>query len=201
MKLAWCCLAVALVASAPFAACAAAESAPAAAPSPAPPPAQMVPPYAYGPFFGGDDPWMELRMMQDRINRIMEESFGRVAPRAPMPWGMPALDFSPDIDLTETDAAYVVVCDLPGMEKDKIEVTFKDGELIIRGSRAAAREEGGEPGWYVRERSSGAFERIIAIGEGVKEDVITAEYTNGVLTVTVPKTESAAKPGKKILVL
>ncbi len=48
MKLAWCCLAVALVASAPFAACAAAESAPAAAPSPAPPPAQMVPPTRTG---------------------------------------------------------------------------------------------------------------------------------------------------------
>ena len=58
-----------------------------------------------------------------------------------------------------------------------------------------------EPGWYVRERSSGTFERVISIGEGVKEDGITAEYKNGVLTVTLPKTESAAKPGRKILVL
>jgi len=105
----------------------------------------MVPPYAYGPFFGGDDPWMELRMMQDRINRIMEESFGRVAPRAPMPWGMPALDFSPDIDLTETDAAYVVVCDLPGMEKDKIEVTFKDGSSSYAAAARPRGRRGGSP--------------------------------------------------------
>lgn len=194
-----CSLVAALVASAPLAALGA--SSPAPTPPPASAPAQAVSPFAPGPFYGGDDPWAELRMMQDRINRIMEESFGRMAAQPPLQWKMPALEYSPDIDVTETDAAFVVVCDLPGMEKDKIEVRFKGGDLFIRGSREAVKEEKDLPGWYVRERSSGSFERVISIGTGVKEEAITAEYQNGVLTVTLPKTESAAKPGRKIQII
>src|SRR5690606_12353185 len=148
---------------------------PAPTPPPASVPAQAVSPSAPGPFYGGDDPWAELRLMQDRTNRIMEECFGRMAAQPPLPWEMPAREHSPDIAVTETDAALVVAGDLPGMEKDKIEVRLKGGDLCIRGSREAMKEEKDLPGWYVRERSSGSFERVISIGTGVKEEAITAE--------------------------
>jgi HSP20 family protein len=87
------------------------------------------------------------------------------------------------------------------MDKDKIEVAFKDGELIIRGSRETVKEEAKSPGWYLHERSSGSFERVIPVGVEVKEAGIKAEYRNGVLTVTLPKAESVLTPGRKIQIL
>jgi HSP20 family protein len=200
MKLVLCSLAAALIAAAPLAAL----CAPAAAPTPSPadePAAPMMRPPGAGPWYGGDDSWMELRMMQDRINRIMEESFGRIGPRPPAPLAMPVPEFAPEVDLTETDKAFTVTCDLPGMEKDKIEVTFKEGTLIIRGTREVVKDEGKSPDWYLHERSAGSFERAISFNAEVKENEIKAEYKNGVLTVTLPKAESAAKPGTKIQVL
>jgi HSP20 family protein len=200
MKLVLCSLAAALIAVAPLAAL----CAPAGAPSPADEPAaapMMRPPVA-GSWYGGDDPGMELRMMQDRINRIMEESIGRMGPMQPAQWAVPVIEYSPDIDVTETGKAFTVTCDLPGMEKDKIEVTFKEGNLILRGIREVVKEEEGKsPDWYLRERSTGSFERVIPIGAEVKEADIKAEYKNGVLMVTLPKAESATKPGTKIQVL
>ncbi|MEI6632490.1 MAG: Hsp20/alpha crystallin family protein [Chlamydiota bacterium] len=201
MKLVLCSTAAALIAAAPLAALCASAGAPTPSPADEPAAAPMMRPPVAGPWYGGDDPLMELRMMQDRINRIMEESFGRMGPRPPAQWALPALEYSPDIDLSETDKAFTVTCDLPGMEKDKIEVTFKEGNLILRGSREVVKEEGKGPDWYLHERSAGSFERVIPIGAEVKEAGIKAEYKNGVLTVTLPKAESAVKPGTKVPVL
>lgn len=190
----------AVLAAAPRAALCAAPpaSTPSAPDGPAADPAVRPP----APGFPLDDPWMEMRAMQDRINRIMEESFGRMAaPRMPAPWALPGFEYSPDIDLVETDKAFVVTCDLPGMEKDRIEVSFKEGVLYIRGSRDSVKEEGKGPDWYIRERSAGSFERAIPLNAEVKEGEIKAEYRNGVLTVTLPKVETAVKPATKIQVI
>ncbi len=195
------CCAAALAALAPAAGhCApkdAAHGAPAGEAAAAPGGLPAVP----APWFGVGDPWMELRMMQDRINRVLEEGFGRLGPRVPAQWALPAPDFLPDVDVAETEKAFIVTCDLPGLEKEKIEVVYKDGALFIRGSREVEREEGKGSEWYVRERSAGAFERIIPIAAEVKEAEIKAEYRNGVLTVTLPKAESATRPGTKIKVI
>lgn len=200
MRIMFCGLAAALIAAAPLAAICAPPPAPTPSAADGPAACPMMYPVP-GPIPGVDDPWMELRMMQDRINRIMEEGFGRMASRTPAPWAVPVLEYSPDVDLVETDKAFTVTCDLPGMEKDKIEVSFKEGNLVIRGSRESVREEGKGADWYLRERSSGSFERVIPLNAEVKENEIKAEYKNGVLTVTLPKVETAATPATKIRVL
>lgn len=149
----------------------------------------------------GQDIWAEVREMQQRLNRIVEDAAWRFQAPGPMWGGVPGVEFYPDVDVKETDTAIVVSCDLPGMEKEKIDVSFKDGSLIIRGERNVVKEESKNTGWYMRERSSGSFERAIPIATDIKESEITADYKNGVLRVTLPKAESALKPGRKIQIL
>lgn len=151
--------------------------------------------------FTGQDIWAEMREMQQRLNRIVEDAAWRFQAPGPVWPGAPGVEFYPDVDVRETDAAIIVSCDLPGMEKDKIDVSFKDGSLIIRGERGAVKEETKGAGWYMRERSFGSFERAIPIATDIKENEITADYKNGVLRITLPKAESAMKPGRKIQIL
>jgi len=149
----------------------------------------------------GQDIWAELRGMQERLNRIIEDTGCRFQPRGPMWPAVPSYEFYPDLDVKETDKAIIVSCDLPGMEKDKIEISFKDGNLIISGKRELVKEESKSAGWYMRERSFGSFERAIPIAAEIKENETKADYKNGVLTITLPKAEEAMKPVKKIQIL
>lgn len=153
-----------------------------------------------GPLMG-QDVWAEVREMQQRLNRIVEDAAWRFQAPQPMWPAAPGVEFYPDVDVKETDAAIVVSCDLPGMEKDKIDVSFKDGSLIISGARDSVKEESKGSGWYMRERSFGSFERAIPVATDIKENEITADYKNGVLRITLPKAESAMKPGRKIQIL
>ncbi|MDD5556027.1 MAG: Hsp20/alpha crystallin family protein [bacterium] len=177
--------------------------------------AQPAPPPAAGPraeepavrprmedrwgLFHSDPWWEELREMRERMDRVMADAYGRFGPGIWAPHRPPG--FHPEIDVRETETAIVVSCDLPGMEKDKIEVAFRDGNLVIGGERESVVERAGDAGWYVAERSFGRFERIIPVGAEVKEDEISADYRDGVLTVTLPKAEPAARPGRKIRIL
>jgi len=148
-----------------------------------------------------DDPWAYLREMQDRINRIIEDSYRRTTPGSPLSTDAVQTEFCPAVDVRETDKAVIVSCDLPGMEKDKIDVVYKDGDLTIKGSRETVKEKSDNAGLIINERSFGSFEKVIPIDADIKEDKIQAEYKNGVLTVTLPKTEAAIKPGKKIQII
>lgn len=163
-----------------------------------PPSYPMMRPWAgYPP---GGDTWAYVRDMQERINRIVEDSYRRFGPPPP-PVVVPDAEFYPMADVHETDREFIVTCDLPGMEKDKIDISFKDGTLSISGKREIVKEQGSGTGFHVRERSSGSFERVIPIGTEVKESEIKADYKNGVLTVTLPKVEAATTPGRKIQIL
>ena len=153
-----------------------------------------------GPFTG-QDIWAEVREMQQRLNRIVEDAAWRFQVPGPMWPGAAGVELYPDVDVKETDTAVIVSCDLPGMEKEKIDVSFKNGSLIISGERGAVKEESKGTGWYVQERSFGSFERAIPIATDIKENEITADYKNGVLRITLPKAESALKPGRKIQIL
>jgi len=149
----------------------------------------------------GQDIWAEVREMQQRLNRIIEDTAWRFQPPGPMGSGAPSFEFYPDVDVKETDKAIIVSCDLPGMEKDKIDILFKDGNVIISGKRDVVKEESKGTGWYMRERSFGSFERVIPIATEIKESEIKADYKNGVLIITLPKAEGAMKPGRKIQIL
>lgn len=100
----------------------------------------------------------------------------------------------PPLDVTEDEDKVVVDLELPGAQADSFDVSLQDGALTISGERKSERNEGsGES--FRSERVFGRFERTVNLPAPVQPDAVTAAYTNGVLTVTLPKAEEA-KPRK-----
>ncbi|MGK7344230.1 MAG: Hsp20/alpha crystallin family protein [Candidatus Nitrospinota bacterium M3_3B_026] len=96
--------------------------------------------------------------------------------------------WTPAVEVGETGDAYKVRAELPGMEKDQIDVEITDGVLTISGERR--RENTGNERRRIAERWYGPFAKIIKF-KGIDEERVSASYVNGVLEVLVPKTEAA----------
>lgn len=96
----------------------------------------------------------------------------------------------PRTDVNETDKDVVVDVELPGIDKKDVKVEVKDNTLTISGERKSERTEKGE-NCCVSERHYGKFERSFSLGDHVDSTKIAAAYKNGVLTITLPKTEKA----------
>ncbi len=110
-----------------------------------------------------------------------------------------ALAAVPAVDITETEKAYEIAAELPGMDEKNIEVKLSDGTLTIKGEKQEEREEK-KKDYYLQERSFGSFQRTFQVPDGVDTDKIEASFKKGVLTVTLPKTAEAQKAEKKIAV-
>ena len=109
-------------------------------------------------------------------------------------------DFRPvRADISENDGAYIIKASLPGFEKDDISVEVKDDVLTISASRKAEEEEKSDNGYYRKEIYDGSYKRSFDVSE-VNQDGITAEYKNGILSLTLPKKEAAEPEVKKILI-
>ena len=93
----------------------------------------------------------------------------------------------PAVDVAETDTAYQVKAELPGIRKEVLDVTVEDGVLTIKAEHNDNHEQI-ENGKLIRqERSTGKFVRSLRLGADVDEETITAEYRDGVLHITLPK--------------
>jgi len=96
--------------------------------------------------------------------------------------------WAPRTDLVETDEAYRLHLDVPGVSKEDLNINYKDNQLTISGERASDRTDESEE--YVRvERPFGHFYRSFALPRTVSAENISAGFENGVLTIHVPKTE------------
>ena len=111
-------------------------------------------------------------------------------PEAPV-----GLCYTPRVDIMETEEELLLLADLPGVKSEDMDVRFDNGELIIDG-RCAPRHEGAN--YLLAEYGVGDFYRAFSISERIDWQKISAELKNGVLTVHLPKAETA-KP-KKITV-
>ena len=101
-----------------------------------------------------------------------------------------ATGWMPPADLRETDTAYLIEAELPGVTKDDVELTYDDGVLTFSGERKFEAED--ESNDYRRiERRYGSFSRSFRLPREVKADEVTAAFENGLLTITVPKGEDA----------
>ena len=96
----------------------------------------------------------------------------------------------PLLDLSETDTAIGVTMDLPGVNPDEIDIHVSGNTLCVRGESKEEKEEKGRR-FHRVERSRGAFSRTVTLPCAVVEDEVAAEYTDGVLTITLPKCEEA----------
>jgi HSP20 family protein len=110
-----------------------------------------------------------------------------------------ALGSVPAVDVTETDKAYEITAELPGMDEKDMEVKFANGVLTIKGEKQNEKEEKKQD-YYLRERSFGSFQRTFQVPDGVDTSKIDASFKKGVLTVTLPKSTEAQKAEKKITV-
>jgi HSP20 family protein len=126
------------------------------------------------------DPWRDLTEMRSRMDRLFEQFFGGSPSDGDGAW-------SPPVDLEETDDAWVVEADLPGVAKDDVSVELRDNELEIRGEYKESERSGV---LHRHSRRSGRFDyRVTLPGEIDAGHDIDANLKDGVLRVSVPKGE------------
>lgn len=98
--------------------------------------------------------------------------------------------FAPATDLYETAEAYVVESELPGFDRDDLEVTLDQGTLTIRGRRETRTERDSED-FHLRERATGQFERSFGLPRSIEAENVEARFDQGVLRVEIPKAAEA----------
>ncbi len=104
--------------------------------------------------------------------------------------------FDPHVDVEETDGEIRVTAELPGLDQKDFEVSLADEDtLVLRGEKRAEREDD-KHGW--RERTYGRFERMLSLPSEVDADKVSAQFTNGVLTIRLPKSSTARQRSKRI---
>ncbi|MGC9044299.1 MAG: Hsp20/alpha crystallin family protein [Myxococcota bacterium] len=129
------------------------------------------------------NPVRELTGIQREINRLFEDFFGETFERGiEKAWG-------PAVDITEDGKNIYLKADLPGMNQKDIKVSVEDDVLTISGERKSEREEKKDGKFYRLERVYGQFCRSFTLPDNVDATKISAEYKDGVLTLTIPKTE------------
>ena len=133
------------------------------------------------------DPFRELEEMSNQINRLF------VRPSA---WqgqskeAMTVADWTPTVDISETEAEYLIKAELPEVKKEDVKITVEDGVLTIQGERRQETEEKAKK-FHRIERSYGRFVRSFTLPDSVDEAGVKAVYTDGVLNLRLPKSEKA----------
>ena len=136
-------------------------------------------------------PWPTLR---NEVHRLFDDFFNSEFFTEPF---RGLTEWSPALDLSETEEAIVVKAELPGIGPDNVKVLLQDDILTIKGEKKEERNEKTQNVHRV-ERSYGRFERSFRLQSTVKSDKVDAKFTNGVLTVTLPKAEEVKPKAVKI---
>jgi len=140
------------------------------------------------------DPFLSLHR---DVNRLFDEVlrgfgtpslFNEMAPRNGT-W--------PRVEFSENDKEIRVMAEVPGLEEEDVEVLLEDGVLTLRGEKKSEAEDKDQ---QFSERYYGRFERRIGLGREVDEDKVVATFKNGLLTITLPKTEKAQANAKRIAI-
>lgn len=121
------------------------------------------------------------------FNQMMPKAFGDLLRTG---------NFGPSIDVKETDDEIILQADIPGVNREDLDITVEDNVVILKGEtkRDETREE---KGYHLSERRYGSFYRTVPLPMEVKSDQATARYRNGVLELRVPKAETAKRRGFK----
>ena len=122
--------------------------------------------------------------------RVWQERLERLSAHHPDSW-------TPPIDVYETDDRYVIAAELPGLAREQIELALEDSRLTIRGQRIDRTASSGDViHFHQVERGHGAFARTFEFGSKIDTEAVSADLTNGVLTITLAK--AAPAPARKI---
>lgn len=136
------------------------------------------------------NPFAEVTTLRDQVNRLFDEAAtarpGAGNGQGPRVW-------APLVNVAESEDAVTVTLDVPGVDRDAIDVQLTADTLTVRGERKWERKEG--ENYAHVERPYGSFQRSFTLGVPVQSDRVSATYRDGVLAVTLPKAE-ALKPRK-----
>lgn len=133
------------------------------------------------------EPLKELEDVRARLNRIFKRGDLRNESGSET---LKVADWVPSVDISETDSAYLIKGEIPGVKKEDIKVTLERGMLTIQGERKQKKEEKGEK-FYRCECSYGNFVRSFRIPEDADESAIKADFKDGMLNVSINKSAKA----------
>jgi HSP20 family protein len=144
---------------------------------------------------GGYDPFRPFR---SQFDRLFEDFFGEYgAGSRGEAAGVPAI--SPSLDIAESDKAFEISVELPGVAEKDLDVSVSDGVLSIKGEKRSESEKK-DKNYHRVERSYGSFERRLTLPAEANAEKIDAGFANGVLTLTIPKAEGTKETVKKIAI-
>ena len=144
------------------------------------------------------DPIRDLMFLQDRMNQLFEDATERRArERAETRDEIERADWIPVADVYERAEEYVVAMDLPGIDREALEINLENEKLSIKGTRSSAN---GDQGQQRKERPQGKFNRSFSVPKAVDPEQIEAEYKDGVLYVRLPKRKERTSQPVKIKV-
>lgn len=130
-------------------------------------------------------PWNSVEQLRREMGRMLEGH-----PSAGEGSSIATSDWTPAVDIKETESEFIIHADIPGVEPDKIDVHMEDGMLTIKGERDFESKE--EKDGYKRiERQRGSFYRRFSLPDTANADDISAKSQHGVLEITIPKQEKA----------
>lgn len=130
----------------------------------------------------------------DEVNRLFEDALPAGS------WSEASrslVNFTPKLDIRETEREYVITGEFPGMQDKDIQIELKDNTVTFSGEKKFEHEQKEGEKTYV-ERSYGSFTRTIPFAVEIDEDNTSAAMRNGVLTLTIPKSEKVVKGAKKV---
>ncbi len=145
------------------------------------------------------DVWRAFRGEMDRLfDRFGLPSFRRMFDVEPGWRGGGAFGLAaPPIDMSEDEKGYRITAELPGLDAKDVDVTVAGDTLVLKGEKRQEKDER-DKNYHFSERSYGSFQRAFELPASVDRDKVSAEFTKGVLTITLPKTAAAQQQAKKI---
>jgi HSP20 family protein len=148
-------------------------------------------------------PWTPFETLRREIDRLFEGMSGGwpfASGRSPLDFAWPReaqWRVTPVVDVAESDKAFEIAAELPGMSEKDVELTLANGNLVIKGEKKDEREER-KADYYLSERRYGSFVRAFELPPSVDASKIEASFAKGVLTIKLPKTAEAQKSETKI---
>jgi HSP20 family protein len=134
------------------------------------------------------DPFRDLVQLQDRVNRLFQESAAQTGPEE----GFTTSSFVPPVDIYENEHNIVLKLEVPGVDQKELDIRIENNTITIRGDRKFEKETK-EENYHRVERRYGSFQRSFGLPNTVNPEQVTADYNNGILTVTLAK-RAEAKP-------
>lgn len=134
------------------------------------------------------DPFREFESIQEQMNRLFSSAFGRGGLLAEEEGQAGA--WAPTVDVVDAKDRLRIKAELPGLKKDDIQVSVEDSSVVISGEKKEEKEQK-EEGFIRRESTYGSFYRSIPLPSGADPNKIDASYKDGVLELTIPKSEQA----------